>query len=29
MNSHDAYMEARDFYRSGKTRPLLYLEFTI
>ena len=24
MNSHDAYMTARDFYRSGKTRPVLY-----
>ena len=24
MNSHDAYITARDFYRSGKTRPLLY-----
>lgn len=24
MNSHDAYMTARDFFRSGKTRPLLY-----
>ena len=24
MNSHDAYIAARDFYRSGKTRPVLY-----
>ena len=24
MNSHDAYITARDFFRSGKTRPLLY-----
>ena len=24
MNSHDAYITARDFYRSGKTRPVLY-----
>lgn len=24
MNSHDAYMAAREFYRSGKTRPVLY-----
>lgn len=24
MNSHDAYMTAWDFYRSGKTRPVLY-----
>lgn len=24
MNNHDAYMTARDFYRSGKTRPVLY-----
>lgn len=24
MNSHDAYMMARDFYRSGNTRPVLY-----
>ena len=24
MNSHDAYITARDFYRSGKTQPVLY-----
>ena len=24
MNSHDAYITARDFFRSGKTRPALY-----
>ncbi|MCU6787140.1 aldehyde dehydrogenase family protein [Aedoeadaptatus acetigenes] len=24
MNSHDAYITARDFYCSGKTRPVLY-----
>ena len=24
MNSHDAYMAAREFYRSRKTRPVLY-----
>ena len=24
MNSHDAYITAREFFRSGKTRPVLY-----